>query len=104
MRKRNCAVLVRFSEKEMDKLNRDVERSGLSREGYIRAVIKEKTIKELPPVDFTEVLKELRKIGGNLNQVALKANSLGIVDRSSYSENYEAFQEALGEIIRQVYG
>ena len=103
MRKRNSSVLIRFSDKELEALNLNVEKSGLSRESYIRAILNGKTIKELPPMDFINVLKELRHISTNMNQIALVANSTGLVDRAAYSANYSRLQEVIGEIMRQVY-
>ena len=57
MRTRDCRFLVSLSEKEMSSLMKKVERSGLTRDAYVRSLIAGYEIKETPPVEFFEVLK-----------------------------------------------
>ena len=60
-------------------------------------------IKEMPQLEFDDILTNLRQINNNLNQIALKANTYGFVDAKSYRENYARLQEQIGEIIRGLY-
>ena len=60
-------------------------------------------MKEMPSLKFDDILKNLRQINNNLNQIAMKANSSGIVDSRAYRENYSRLQEQIGEIIRGIY-
>ena len=103
MNKRKHQVLFRLNDTEYEKLNRNVTRSGLSRESYIRMLIDGITPKEMPPLDFFEILKNLRQINNNLNQIAMKANTYGFIDTRAYRENYSKLQEQIGEIIRGIY-
>ena len=59
---------VRFTKTELDALTKKARKSGLSREGYCRRVL-----------NGTEV-KEVRRVGNNLNQVMKRANALGLLD------------------------
>ena len=103
MRKRNCAVLLRLSDDELDKLDRKVARTGMSREGYLRALIYGIVPKERPSADMFDVLKELRQINNNMNQVAAKANSTGNIDSSQYRENADALQDAINKIMGRIF-
>ncbi len=104
MERRIIEIKVRLSESEMALLNRDVKKSGLSREAYLRSLIRKMPLKERPQIELTEVLHGLRKIGSNLNQIAMIANTKGFVDTAAYWENVRWLQKTVGQIIRGMYG
>ena len=80
-----------------------VAKSGLSREEYMRQSSMNVPLKELPSLNFENILKNLRQINNNMNQIALRANASGIIDARAYRENYARLQEQVGEIIRGIY-
>ena len=85
MRNRGKTIVVRFSDEELFALDSKVRKTSLSREAYIRAVLSDTVPVELPPIDYVSLIKELNRIGRNLNQIAAKAHSLGLL-------NYKEFQ------------
>ena len=85
MRRRNKTIKVRLTETELSALDSKVRKTSLSREAYIRAVLSDTVPVELPPIDYVSLIKELNRIGSNLNQIAAKAHSLGLL-------NYKEFQ------------
>ena len=103
MLKRKHQVLFRLNDAEYERLKHNVKRSGLNREAFIRSALKNVKFKEMPQIEFFEILKNLRQINNNLNQIAMKANSYGFVDARAYRENYSKLQEQIGEIIRGIY-
>ncbi len=103
MLKRKHQVLFRLNDTEYKVLKRNVKRSGLNREEYIRSALSNVTFKELPSLEFYDILKNLRQINNNLNQIAIKANAYGFIDARAYRENYSKLQEQIGEIIRGIY-
>lgn len=82
---------------------RNSEKSGLTPQNYLLELVKGGTPKELPQLEFDDILKNLRQINNNLNQIAMKANASGFIDARSYRENYSRLQEQVGEIIRGIY-
>ena len=80
MRKRNCRVVVYFSKDELDALTKKVRKSHLSREGFIRAALAGKEIKDGPTADVPVLIQEVRRVGSNLNQILKRANSIGLLD------------------------
>ena len=80
MRKRNCRVVVYFSKDELDALTKKIRRSRLSREGFIRAAVAGKEVKDGPTADVPALIQEVRRAGSNLNQLLKRANSVGLLD------------------------
>ena len=92
------------TKQEMERLRRDVARSGWSREKYLRALIEHSSIREMPSMDLISVLRNLQQINNNMNQVALIANAKGFVDTAAYWENVELLKETIHELLEVMYG
>lgn len=56
-------------------------------------------LKQMPTPDLTELLKQLTKVGVNLNQIAWKANSLGLVDAGYYRQQAIELEDLKSQII-----
>lgn len=104
MARRNIKIDLRLNEQEMERLRRDVARSGWSREKYLRALIEHSSIREMPSMDLISVLRNLQQINNNMNQVALIANAKGFVDTTAYWENVELLEETIHELLEVMYG
>ena len=98
MRERNIEFHIRLSDIEYDKLEEMSLKSKMTKSDVIRNLILEKEIKEKPGIEFYEVMKELSKIGVNLNQIAYKANKNNVIDE----ENYKILAKEWQEFSRQV--
>ena len=102
MRKRNIRYQLWLNDKEAERFNRLVNRSGLSREAYLRQLINGLTPNDAPPPDYHAMMRELRAIGTNLNQVAQKAHVLNVVDVKRYDDNVAMLNRAVVEITNAV--
>ena len=80
MMKRTCGMVLRFTKAEMDALTKKARKAHMSREGFCRAILNGAEVKEAPPVDFTTMIWELRRVGNNINQLLIKANTVGFID------------------------
>ena len=80
MRKRNKEIKVRFTEKELEELDAKVAKTYLSRENYIRAVLAGYEIMEAPDVDARELIKQVLKVGNNLNYLMFLAQCQNFID------------------------
>ena len=58
----------------------------------------EEQIKEKPGIEFYEVMKQLSKIGVNLNQIAHKANSTNKIDKDYYQREADEWHKFAKEI------
>ena len=97
-RTRSCRFLVSLTEKEMASLMKKVKKTGLTRDAYIRQLLSGTQPKEIPSADYFEVLKVLRQISINMNQIAAKANTVGFINADAYWENSRRLQEVIAEI------
>ena len=104
MRKRSNQILFYLNDKELKILNQRIAKTGLSREAYLRSLIENTVPKELPPMDFYDVMRELRQISINMNQIAMKANTLNLIDAPYYTKCHKELQSAIGKIMLAVYG
>lgn len=80
MRKRNCRVEIYFTKGELDALTKKVRKSGLSREGYCRRVLNESEVKSAPSADVPMLIREVRRVGHNIDQILKIANAQGLLD------------------------
>ena len=93
MRKRINRVWVHLSQEEYAHFLYCVRISGYKKEPYLRALINGYVPRAQPPMEYRELLRELHAIGNNLNQIAVRVNSYGIIDSAAYQENVQKFQE-----------
>ena len=98
MRKRGIRKQVWLDEKENSCLQNSASKAGLSQENYLRALIKGYVPKELPPVDYHAMMRELRAIGNNLNQIATRANATGHIARTAFQYEANRLRKAMLDI------
>lgn len=98
MRKRNVSILFRLNRKEAEALDKKVRKSGLSREAYLRQLISGVAPRDAPPPDYYSMMRELHKIGSNLNQIAQKAHTLNVMDVQRYDQGLRMFEDAVKRI------
>ncbi len=98
MRKRDIKKQVWINEKENKMLKSNAKKVGLNESEYIRSLIMGYKPKELPDKKFYQDMDQLRGISINLNQIAKKANSLGMIDAPLYKKNYEKLNEFIQKI------
>lgn len=72
-RKRNETLTIRLTKVERERIAEKASRAGLSLTEYILALSRDTPI--VVPPDMTPLLRELKRIGNNLNQIAAKVNS-----------------------------
>ena len=102
MRKRNVAILFRLNRKEAEILDKKVKKSGLSREAYLRHLISGMVPRDAPPPDYYSMMRELHRIGNNLNQIAQKAHILNVLDVQRYDRDMRMFEDTVKKITEAV--
>lgn len=102
MNKRTVEIKVRLNRKEADALNKRVRKSRLSREAYLRHLIGGVIPQDAPPPDYFSMMRELHKIGNNLNQISQKAHTLNVLDVQRYDEAVRLFERTVKNITEAV--
>ena len=100
MRKRNIQKIVRFSRDEAQDLQKKAKKACLSEAGLIRLLLRGYEPREKPDERFYDVMRELSSIGNNINQLAVKANSLGFVDAPQLKKEAERWHKFQADIER----
>ena len=65
----------------------------------VRCMLRDAIFIEFPPTDFQTMVRELSRIGVNMNQLASKAHSLGFIDRLEYERNAKQVMEAVAKVV-----
>ncbi len=98
MRKRDIRVEVRFTKDEYAAFMKNVRRSGLNRESYLRTLAENYVPRERPPVDYLSMTKELHAIGNNIRQLAARANATGFFMVEELRNNTEKLFDTIDRI------
>lgn len=80
MRKRNCRFEVCFTKDELSDLTKKARKARLSIGGFIRRAVRDLEVKEAPPADVPMLIREVRRVGYNIDQLLKTANTKGLLD------------------------
>ena len=104
MARRNRKIDLRLNDTEFERLNNDVQKTGLSREEYLRSLITHSPIKTMPSKNLVEVLKILQQINNSMNLLSIKESSLNLIDATAYWENVESLKNTIRKLLEVMYG
>ena len=102
MRKRTHLIKVYLNDEEAKEFEEWVAATNLSKSAYLRKLILRFRPIAAPPIEYSEVLEELRKLGVNMNQLAVKANSLGFIDEPEYRKNAKAVWSLCADMAKRL--
>lgn len=80
MRKRSNEIKVRFTDEELAALDAKVAKTHLSRESFIRCILAEEEIYVRPDPGTKELIMQVMRVGNNLNQLLIHAQSMRFID------------------------
>lgn len=100
MRKRNRRFNLWLNDTEFHHLEQQARNAGLKKEPYIRKLIMGTEIRPRPPDEYAKLLRELSAIGNNINQLAYKANGIGVIQVKEVQKMREALDKIWYEVKR----
>ena len=100
MRTRNHEIKVRFNDEEFADLNAKVAKTHYGRENYIRAVLAGYEIMEAPDVETQELLKQICRIGNNMNRLLFLAQCQNFIDQPELRKATYAIWECRKAILK----
>ena len=75
---RSVQLLVRLTPEEYESIKKKATKAGLSISEFVRESVDQEIIMEAPPADFYMLIKEIKRVGTNLNHMLYKLEILGI--------------------------
>ncbi len=69
-----------FTKDELSDLTKKARKARLSIGGFIRRAVRDLEVKEAPPVDVPMLIREVRRVGYNIDQLLKIANAKGLLD------------------------
>lgn len=102
MRRRNIRLMIRLNENENKILLKSIDKTGMSKEKYIRSLICGNIPKEKPSIDFFNTIIQLRRIGNNINQLVMIAHKTGNLDSLRYEKDIDDLNKNILEIREKI--
>ena len=98
---KNARLNLRISAEDLEKIHRKAQQANKTLTDYVTATCLGKEIVII--TDLAEVLKELKAVGRNLNQIAVLAHSgrITAVNLSSVQEEMVTINQQLKEILER---
>ena len=103
MTKKNHAVIVKayLNKDEYEKLCDLSRATGVSKSKVIRLLITMCMLKEAPPADYPKLIRELRAVGNNLNQLLVVARARGWNNQKEISSVLSSVLETENKIVSE---
>ena len=86
-RSRNIQIHFFLDEAEYERFLKMKEKSGLTTSEFLRQLVTGCQINEAPPVDYWDMVKQIRHYGYTMNQIAKRVNLFGVPDVEAYQRN-----------------
>lgn len=90
-----------FSREEAQDLQKKSKRTCLTEAALVRLLVRGYEPKERPDERFYDAMRQLSAIGNNINQLAVKANTLGFVDAPMLHEEAKRWHQFQADMERQ---
>lgn len=95
-------MMARLDDQELQELNEKVAMTNMSREEYLRMIIKGYQPVAKPDIEYKEVLKQLHYIGNNIRQIAVKAYYTKNVNFEFFKETSEKLDEVVSGLTSEM--
>ncbi len=95
-------IHFRVTPKEYETIRTNQVKTGLRMSEYARKLLMGNVVVTAPPADLNILIREIKRVGSNLNQLLRKLNSLGIAHSYELDNCATDIQEVL-KLIYQTY-
>jgi len=100
MRIRNNKLQLWLSEAEADRLDKYARSSKMSKSAYLRNLINGYEPQAAPTIEYHRIIRELRAIGSNINQIAHRAHCTDDIRAEMYDSDYVKVVALADELTR----
>ena len=100
---RNCRFEMRLTKDEYYDLTKKARKAGMTTASFVRMAVAGKDVMEAPSADVPLLIREVRRVGSNINQILKIASSRGVMD---VTELHKALADnrAVEKMISEAYG
>ena len=102
MRSRPVQVKVYLNEEEYENLCRLCKETNLKQGRLIRLLLEGYVPPQAPPVDYKKLIREVRAVGNNINQILFYVNANGILNVPDLNAELKKLRE-VEKFIREHY-
>ena len=102
MRKGYKKIEVYFPDAEYEVFMEKVRRTNLSISGFVRMTVADKVIREAPHADVPYLLREIKRVGNNINQLLMLANVKGFLNSAALETALKELRE-VDKLIFEAY-
>lgn len=103
MARRNCRFEVRLTKDEYYDLTKKARKAGLSTGAFVRMAVAGHVVREAPSADVPVLIREVRRVGSNIDQILKIANSRGFLEIPDLKKALEE-NRAVEKMIAGAYG
>ena len=93
VRKGYKKIEVYFPDAEYEAFLKKVKRTNLSISAFVRKMAADQVIREAPHVDVPYLMREVKRVGNNINQFLFLANTNGFFDNAALTAALEELRE-----------
>ena len=86
-------IEVYFPDAEYEAFLKKVKRTNLSISAFVRKMAADQVIREAPHVDVPRLWSEIKRVGNNINQLLVLANSKGFFDKVALNAALKELRE-----------
>ncbi len=101
--KRNCKLQVWLTKDEYYDLTKKARKAGITTSSFVRHAVEETEVKPVPDTDVAMLIREIRRVGYNVDQTLRRANASGIVDMPQFRKDMADIRKAV-EMVTSAYG
>ena len=93
MRKGYKKIEVYFPDAEYDAFLKKVRLTNLSISEFVRRMAADQVIREAPHADVPLLIREVKRVGNNINQLLFLANAKGFFDKAALTNALKELRE-----------
>ena len=102
MKKRNCRFEIRFTKDELSDLTKKARKARLTNAAFIRCAVRGTAVKEAPPADVPTLIREVRRVGCNIDQLLVIARAKNWMIAKNLEKALER-SRAVGKLVMDTY-
>jgi len=93
LQKRTIKKQTWMNESEAQSLSRKAKKVGMTEAALMRSLVSGYEPKSLPDDTFHDFMRQIAALGNSMNQIARKANAIGLLDAPYYKQQAELVEK-----------